>query len=62
MTFSPNSGNIICYSALSTDDQVVETLETFTFSLLSDDPAITGINPSVGQISVLDNDGKRVFL
>ena len=58
LTFSPGSTAILCFIVQSVDDQISEDLENFIFALLSEDPAITGVNPSGVQISVVDNDGK----
>lgn len=57
VTFTPTSPSINCYTVQSIEDTIFEELEIFPFSLFSDDPAVTAINPNGGQIVLLDDEG-----
>lgn len=56
--FTPNSSNLICVDVNSNDDTILESEESYVFSLSVDDPAITAIIPNMGQINIIDNDSK----
>ena len=57
VTLTPENASMSCRFLQNVDDQLDENLEVLTFSLLSGDPAITGVDPNGGQIRVVDNDG-----
>lgn len=61
VTLSPGNMGAVCHPIQSFDDQIHENQEMLTFALFSDDPAVTQINPSGGQIIVFDNDGKIII-
>ena len=58
ITFGPDSNDTLCATLQTNDDQILERNETFPFSLLSGDEAITEIQPDMGEITILDNDSE----
>ena len=57
LKLTPENMGMSCYLLQSVDDEIHEVLEVVTFLLLSDDSAVTVVDPNGGQISVVDNDG-----
>ena len=58
VTFTPESETELCITIQSSDDQILENTEEFSFSVAFNDPAITAVVPANGQIIIFDNDGK----
>ena len=59
VNFTPGGSSILCAIIGTVDDSIVEDNETYSFTFQSDDQAISGIVPSSGEITLLDNDSKQ---
>ena len=60
--FTPDSSNLSCVIVNTSEDTILESDESYIFSLSVNDPAITAIIPNMGQISIIDNDSKLLYV
>jgi hypothetical protein len=58
ISFTPEGANTVCTALQTNNDRILEGNETFPFSILSQDEAITDIVPDTGEITILDNDSE----
>ena len=63
LTFEPSAANDsnqrrMCVNVAIRDDQLLESTESFTLSLVSVDASRVELNPNMTEISITDNEGR----